>query len=523
MVALNKENSREDFILIMHAIYEQEKFKFITQKYFEVHMIKSYESIDEIATVFEDFLSTTILSKLDLLTTPAKAKKLRAWEISSTWRLKQNWVKMALDSLESDKAEAKLLKKEYITIKEEFLKNKGKIKSIDLESPEKLIEMRKKTLKEWATDSSYNISDFPYLSEMSEAKINSAFTHDLLLCITEILKEQYKFNINNIVLTTPISVVPGIFLPTLRPKRNKNIEIIKNDDNSFESGPYGAKNHTGSQLNISYKFKIDEENSQIESFKMELYNLETEEKALPKLSLDKRDLEIIIYIERLFNLDTASFYLSDLLKHLGLKSRTKANYDNVKNRLLKLPYYSIYSKSTDAFGQVKEMSFNFFSSVEISRNEGEGDIVKGRDIVKVKRSVSPDMERMSTDIMYENELKKIKLQQSINLAYFLEGRRNYLIRSGEDLQNKKYRFSIEHLKYEVHLSGKNSLKKNMNYLELGFNEIMENQFIIKDYIRGEDFFDVVFYENNEKQKCLLNTILGSLPDYIINNIRVAQS
>ncbi|EQF26827.1 hypothetical protein QEW_1047 [Clostridioides difficile CD160] len=505
------EKEQQNFLnLIIHAIYEQEKFKFITQRFFEVYMIKEHDTIENVRPIFEDFLSSTILSKLNYLTTPRKTKKLRSQEITSSWRIKNNWVKMALDSMNSNKGEPKLLKREYLSIRDEYLKNQGKIKSIDLDSPEQLIEMRETTLRNWAFDSFYNISDFPYLFEMSDSKIKSAFSHDLLLCITEILKAQYEYDINKIVLTTPAYIAPGIFLPTIRPRKIKNLEIVKTDDNSYVSNEYNAKDHKGVQLNLLYKFSFDfkdKNGSDIENFRTELSNSETEKKAMPKISLDKKDLAIIIYIERIFNLDTATFYLVDLLKHLGL-ARAKKNYDDIRERLLKLPYYTV-DKSVEKGGKIKRKgTFNFFTSVDIITTESN------REIVKVIRAVPPEFDRVSTDLMYENELKKLKLEQSINLAYFLEGRRNYLIRCGEDLQNKTYRFFIDNLKYEVHIDSKKTLKTNMTYLELAFNEIKMNQFIIKDYVMGKDYFDVSFYENTEKQRCLLNSIIGSLPEYI---------
>lgn len=57
----------------------------------------------------------------------------------------------------------------------------------------------------------------------------------------------------------------------------------------------------------------------------------------------------------------------------------------------------------------------------------------------------------------------------------------------------------------------------MEYLELGFSEIKENQFIIKDYKRGNSYFDVYFYEDFEKRKRLINNTILSLPDYMIED------
>ena len=118
--------------------------------------------------------------------------------------------------------------------------------------------------------------------------------------------------------------------------------------------------------------------------------------------------------------------------------------------------------------------------------------------------------------MYKNELKKLKLPQSINLAYLLEGRRSFEISQGVNIVDKKYTFDIEQLKWYVHLNNKNKLKDNMKYIEDGLKEIMENQFIIKKYDVGYGYFDIWFYEDVEKRKCLINNTVLSLPSYIVD-------
>lgn len=502
----NEQKDLNRINLIYHIIYDNDRFKMITRKYFEIFRLKGMPA-EEISLQFEDFLYRIIYDKLKSINSGTEVKKLRSYENMSSWKLKQRWAKMALDSL--DKKGKKYLKNELDTVKNEYIKT-GRIVSAGVKTPEELLEIRKDFLEKWTSNNTYNICDYPYLQELSESKISSAFTHDILICITEVLKNEYDFDINKIEVKTPPHLAPGIFLPITKGKKYTHINVKKNKD-SYLSEDYQAKSFLGIQTNFSYEFSFHQSlDDVVENLKLELINQETEKRALPKIYLDKQDLEIIRFVYTYSHMHSFSFYLGDLIKYLGL-SDGKNNYVNIRNRLLKLPYYTFYVNQVKDTGELKsEMSFNLFSRVMISKDEND------REFIEITKSLIKEVEKVNTDIMYKNELKKLTLVQSINLAYFLEGKRYTLIAAGENIRNKSFRYNIEDIKFDVHLSNKKTLKQNMDYLEAGFNEIKENQFIIKDYKRGLSHFDVFFYEDVEKRKLLINNTILSLPDYIVD-------
>ncbi|EII6832990.1 hypothetical protein I4O28_06055 [Clostridioides difficile] len=510
----NEQKDLNKINLIYHIIYDNDRFKMITRKYFEIFRLRGM-SAEEISLEFEKFLYSLISDKFKKINTVNDVKKLRNQENSSSLKLKKRWSDMTLDSLSEDnkssrKKSSKYLKKELEIVESEYLKS-GRIISAGVKNPKELEEQRKDFLDEWKSSSNYNICDYPYLQELSISKINSAFIHDILMCITEVLKDDYDFDINKIAIKTPPHISPGIFLPFTKGKRYSHLNVKKNE-NEYMSDDYSAKNLSGKQMNFFYKFSIGQDEN-IENLKLELINPDTEKRALPKIYLDKQDLEIIRFVYTYSHMNSFSFYLGDLVKYLGL-SDGKKNYINIKNRLLKLPYYTFYSNQTNDKGELKyEISFNLFSSTTIVNDENNNN----RELVKITKSFIEEVERVNTDIMYRNELEKLQLTQSINLAYFLEGRRSFLISCGEDIKNKSFRYDIEDLKFDVHLNKSKTVKQNMEYLELGFNEIKENQFIIKDYKRGNSYFDVYFYEDFEKRKRLINNTILSLPDYMIEN------
>ncbi|MCG6291069.1 hypothetical protein, partial [Vibrio vulnificus] len=144
------------------------------------------------------------------------------------------------------------------------------------------------------------------------------------------------------------------------------------------------------QMNFFYKFSIGQDEN-IENLKLELINPDTEKRALPKIYLDKQDLEIIRFVYTYSHMNSFSFYLGDLVKYLGL-SDGKKNYINIKNRLLKLPYYTFYSNQTNDKGELKyEISFNLFSSTTIVNDENNNN----RELVKITKSFIEEVERVN--------------------------------------------------------------------------------------------------------------------------------
>lgn len=498
---------------ILHAIYETDKFRLLTKRYFELFMIKENKTPKEIKPQYRDFIYKTISEKFENVENAQDVKDLRTITNTVLWKLKKRWAKSALDSL--DKKPNKLLKKEYLSLRNEKLKQ-GKISSMNIENPEDIISIREDFFKDWCSKITYNVSDYPYLDELSISKINSAFTHDLIMCVTEILKDEYEFDINKIVINSPVGLPAGLFAPYGRGRRANVLGVSKVDELSYESNDYDAKNEEGQKVDVRYTFSTKSNSNidtndlnDIEPLILELKDQEKEKKALSKLSLDKQDLDIIRFAYSYSYINSYSLYVSDIIKFLGLNG-SKHNYRNVENRLLKLPYYTFYHKEMDCNGDISETTFNLFSRINIKKDSS------GRKVVKITKAFVEEVEKRNAEIMYRNELKKLKSHQSVDLAYFLEGRRSYLISTGVNIKTEYFRFDMDFLKFYIHLNNKKTPKQRMLELELAFKEIKENQFIIKDYKMGNSYFEVLFYEDIEKRQLLLDNTILSLPDYLIN-------
>lgn len=498
---------------ILHAIYETDKFRLLTKRYFELFMIKENKSTEEIKPQYMEFIYKTISEKFENVENSQDVRDLRQATSSLLWRLKQRWTKSALDSL--DKNTNKLLRREYLYLRNEFLKN-GRVISMNIEKPEEIINIREEFLKEWCSNINYNASDYPYLDELSISKINSAFTHDLIICITEILKNEYDFDINKIIIKSPVGLPAGLFTPFSRGRKSNVLGVSKVDKLAYKSNDYDTKNEEGQIVDVSYEFStrpqtnLDKNDlNNIEPLILELIDEEKEKKALSKLFLDKQDLAIIRFAYSYSYLNSYSLYVSDIIKFLGI-TENKNNYRNIENRLLKLPYYTFYTKEYYDNGDFSETTFNLFSRIHIKKDDS------GRKIVQITKAFVEEVEKRSSEIMYRNELKKLKSHQAIDLAYFLEGKRSFLISTGANIKTEYYRFDMDFLKFYIHMNSKKTFKQKMEELELAFHEIKENQFIIKDYKMGNSYFEVLFYEDIEKRQLLLNNTILSLPEYLLS-------
>ncbi|WP_051365935.1 hypothetical protein [Metaclostridioides mangenotii] len=329
--------------LIIYAIYDSEKFKAITKNFFEVFKLKNKLTTEEIQPLFEDFLYNIIFSKIDNLDTPKKVQRLRTKHTNNAWDLKQRWVKMSLDTLE--KKQNKLLKKEYEESKKTYIKN-GFITST-INTPEELLNHRKDFLEKWASKREYNVSDYIYLSELSDSKIQSAFTHDLILCISDVLKDDYDYNIDRVKIESPSGLAPGLFIPRKRGRKPNSSNIIKQDNNSYKSDLYDVKSDSGDQMDLFYEFNFDNKTiksktKDLDGIILELNSIDDGRRSISTLSLDKLDLDIARFTYSYSPLINYTFYLSDLLKDLGL-SDSKDNYENVEDKLTKLTFlYILY-------------------------------------------------------------------------------------------------------------------------------------------------------------------------------------
>ncbi|WP_051365940.1 hypothetical protein [Metaclostridioides mangenotii] len=403
------------------------------------------------------------------------------------------------------------MKKEYEESKKTYIKN-GFITST-INTPEELLNHRKDFLEKWASKREYNVSDYIYLSELSDSKIQSAFTHDLILCISDVLKDDYDYNIDRVKIESPSGLAPGLFIPRKRGRKPNSSNIIKQDNNSYKSDLYDVKSDSGDQMDLFYEFNFDNKTiksktKDLDGIILELNSIDDGRRSISTLSLDKLDLDIARFTYSYSPLINYTFYLSDLLKDLGL-SDSKDNYENVEDKLTKLTFYTFYTETYHEDGTIKsKTSFNLFSRIHSEE-------INGRKAVKVTKAIVEEVERETTRIMYKNQLKKLKIPQSTDLAYMLEGIRISEVNRGIDIKDKKYIFDLDQLKFDIHFETDTTEKERMAMVENMLNEIVENQFIIKRFVVGHGYFDIYFYEDVEKRKSLINNTVLSLPTYII--------
>ncbi|MFN1845177.1 hypothetical protein ACK2GU_20325 [Clostridioides difficile] len=97
----NEQKDLNKINLIYHIIYDNDRFKMITRKYFEIFRLKGM-SAEEISLKFEEFLYSLISDKFKKINTVNDVKKLRNQENSSSLKLKKRWSDMTLDSLSED-------------------------------------------------------------------------------------------------------------------------------------------------------------------------------------------------------------------------------------------------------------------------------------------------------------------------------------------------------------------------------------------------------------------------------------
>lgn len=505
-------NNSEDIMfdiadVIINEISDEPRFKLITQNFKLIYQEKASMSNEQILNDYACFLYETISAKFNnkAILSKVDLKRLRETSRINSWKLKKRLYKNAMDSLQNNSN--KLLNKEYIQACEDY-ENHKKVKSLlNVETPNDLLEERKAFLDTWSSSIEYSISSYPYLKELTEKRIKTAFEQDIIFCVLEFIRYQYNYDINMIVLKTPAGMSPGLFIPHKRGRKPNTLAVTKKGDN-FESKKYDVEDINGNELDTFYEFSMGEnETEKCEALKLELTNKETEKKALTRLYLDELDLNIIRFVYTYSYKQKIPFYISDLLKYLGV-SDSKANYKRVEDRLIKLPYYTFYTEKYDKrTDSKKRSSFNLFTRVDI-----ETELSTKKRAANVTKAYVEEVEIVSTELMYKKELNKLKLEQSRNLAFFLEGRRSFEISNGVDIKNKKYTYSIDYLKWYVHLDNKKSLRYNMLYLEEGLKEIMKNQFIIKKYEINQSSFDVWFYEGFEKRMGLLNNTILSLEE-----------
>lgn len=109
----NEQKDLNKINLIYHIIYDNDRFKMITRKYFEIFRLKGM-SAEEISLKFEEFLYSLISDKFKKINTVNDVKKLRNQENSSSLKLKKRWSDMTLDSLSEDTKSSRKKSSKYL-------------------------------------------------------------------------------------------------------------------------------------------------------------------------------------------------------------------------------------------------------------------------------------------------------------------------------------------------------------------------------------------------------------------------
>ena len=464
--------------IILTAIYEVDKFKQIAKNFLEVKSIIHEYNVKVIADEFKSIVLDTIDEHIESFSNEFGIKALRTKTGNSTFRLKSRWYDNALNKYLND--EIKRANVNYV---------KTGIVSKEFANTNVLREQRVKFLNKWKSDIKYNVTDFPYLHLMSEKKINNAFKNDIILCITEELMNEYNFNIENITIKTPAPVAPSLFIPVKSGRKRESVmdEIkYKSDLLAIEDGEAGDR--------TEYFYEIEKSEDFLNLKFNNMYEL------------DQQDLDIIRYAYTFSYHDSNTFNTNDVLKFLGLK-KGKANQDRIENKFMKLPKYNFYAEKVSPDGNITSKTvFNLFSGVTISTNKETGERV-----IQTTKSNLFHLNPFSMEIMYKKELQKLKSDDTKSIAYFLEGRRLYLISNGKDLKNNPQNISLKEfrkfLKFNL-----NKPKEGVALVSKVLDEIINSQFILKSYeVKYYSFF-INFYESDERKQLLLDKTIILPPE-----------
>lgn len=466
---------------ILTAIYETDKFKQIAKNFLEVKKIKNKEDIKTITNNFKFIVLNTINENLDNFLNEYGIKGLRKKIGNSTFKLKTRWY---------DNAIKKYLKEEVENANINFIKTG--IVNKEFANVDILKQSRLTFLNNWKSDIRYNITDYPYLHKLTDKKIENAFKNDIILCITEELMTEYNFNIENILIKTPEPVAPSLFIPVKTGRRkeiNTNDIKYKSDLLSIIESDEGDR--------TDYFYEIEKIDNEEEFFNLKLNN---------NYKLDQQDLDIIRYAYTYSYHDFNTFNTNDVLRFLGL-SKNKYNQEKIENKFMKLPRYTFYAEKVSPDGNITSKTvFNLFSGVNITINEETGER-----IINTAKSNLFRLNPFSMEIMYKKELKKIKSEETKSIAYFLEGRRLYLISQGIDLKNNPQNITLREFRKFIKIN-LNKPKEAVTLVSKVLDEIINSQFILKSYeIKYYSFF-INFYESDERKQLLLDKTIILPPE-----------
>ena len=488
---------------LIQAIYKSEQFSELTERYLDI--TEKMGETRGLPKSYKDFVSKILEENIENFETITAARRLRRKIRDNSIDLKKRWVAMALKTIE--KKQNKYLYKEIKPLGE------------DQEAIDELIEKRTTELNDWSSSIKNKVADYIYIEELSDFKILTAFKYDLLLCVTEILKDTYNFDIEGIRIYMPSIGAPAMAKKQKSGVRRNNYNVHHVKDSSFESDTYTVTSNEDENIQLDFKYvmdfnlidhKIDKrpENSklnQVQIIKETLLNNPYSKKELSELSFDDEDLNIARYtFSKTLLFGKAAFDMCELVDFLGAPNTTKT-YSRLAKKLKKLPGYTFHTEQKDSKGIViKQVTYNIFSQITV---EKVGNNVR----VTAWRSFNEEMEKANLEIMYKNEFKKLKEPGTRNIAFLLEGKRVRELQKHRNIKDIPYRFSMEALMIHVNLDHLKTHKDKMNYLENIIQDIKEEQFIISKYTvnRRLGFFEVYFYDDLEKRERLIeNTVLN---------------
>lgn len=466
---------------ILTAIYETDKLKQIAKNFLDVKKIKKEDNVKVIAKDFKTIVFNTINENVDDFLNEYGIKTLRKKIGNSTLKLKSRWYQNAINNYLIDEIEHS---------KVNFVKTgmvSNEFANIDI-----LKKNRLDFLNNWKSDIKYNITDFPYLHKLSDKKIENAFKNDIILCITEELMNEYNFNIENMIIKTPEPVAPSLFISVKSGRKKEvNINNIKYKSDSLSI----IENEEGDRT--EYFYEIEKIENEDEFFNLKLNN---------NYKLDQQDLDIIRYAYTYSYHDFNTFNTNDVLRFLSL-SKNKRNQEKIENKFLKLPKYTFYAEKVSPDGNITSKTvFNLFSGVNITINEETGER-----IINTAKSNLFRLNPFSMEIMYKKELQKLKSEETKSIAYFLEGRRLYLISQGIDLKENPQNITLREFKKFIKIN-LNKPKEAVTLVSKVLDEIINSQFILKSYeIKYYSFF-INFYESDERKQLLLDKTIILPPE-----------
>lgn len=516
-------NDNQAVIDISYVLSVNIVFINIAEKFLYIEKIRSKnKSYYERYYDYWCFVLNFIPSNFHKGMTEALLRQNRTLSLIDANRTKKRWINTSLKTLK-DGAD-KLSNKRYNECKEDYFLKKGKIQQeYGVDHPDNFIEHEEEWFSQWI-DKDRLLVEYPYLSELTDKKINRAFEIDLHNCITAIIMEEYNYNIDSIQTKRPEELLTsGIFSSTPRSKMDftaeeidgNNVLVSKLEHNNINEGgvsnavlsfnPQNIQITDEDLLNNGFLDFIISNTISPDALRKMNNNATIKRKLYSNLTLDQYDIKILELILNRVEGPTVRIYHKEFLKYLCL-SRSSYNYKLIDGKLRKFPGY-VYSGE---FANSGTTTMNFISSVNTFEDEfGEvySDITVGQNLY-----ISITKGRVMQ--LYTRELNKLKLLLTQTLAYMFVMERNKYTNMGDDVANKEYTYSVDFIKQYIYLDKKNKIKKNMDILEEGIKELCDNKFILKSYERGKDYFKVRYFPDTEDKKNILNATSTYLPEYI---------